>query len=101
MRQDYAYIARSTGLCLTTTKKGDFYYGMLPDKTTNPLNELLLLVQGIYVLVKDNSDIDDWVAAIEKVYAEELNAVSPGITRDVIIEALSKGYLGLRVVIWD
>jgi hypothetical protein len=57
MRHDFAYIARISGF----TEKGDAYHGTLPDKgmeeTTNPLNELLIHIQGIYILVEDNSDI--------------------------------------------
>ena len=105
MRQDYAYIAKNTSLCLTTTEKGNTYCDTLPDEeveeTTDTLNELLLLVQDTYVLIEDNSDIDGWVTAIDKIYKESYDSVNPGITIDVIIDALSKGYLGLRVVIWD
>ena len=104
MRHDHAYIARNTDLCLTTTEKGDAYCEALPDKDIeelmNPLSEMLLLVQNEYVLVEDGSGIDGWILAIRRIYTEQFGNVDPGITKETIIEALSKGFLGLRTVIW-
>jgi len=105
MRQDYVYTVKNINLCLIINEKGKAYCNKLPDEeveeTADTLNELLLLVQDAYVLVEDNSDIDGWVTAIDKIYKESYDSVNPDITKDVIIDALSKGYLGLRVVIWD
>lgn len=104
MRRDYAYIARNTSLCLTTTEKGDAYCETLPDKdteeSTNPLNELLLLIQNEYVVVEEGSGIDGWILAIRRIYAEQFGNVDHGITKETIVEALSKGFLGLRAAIW-
>lgn len=105
MRYDHAYIARSTSLCITTTQKGDAYCETPPDKDekemASPLSELLLLIQNEYVLVENNSGIDGWIREVNKIHAGQYGTVNHGITRDTIIDALSGGLIGLRIVIWD
>lgn len=105
MRQDYAYIAKNTSLCLTTTEKGNAYCNTLSDEeieqVPTPLNELLMMIQDYYLLIKDNSDIDGWITEIDRVYSDGFNTVNPGITRETILEALTKGFIGFRIAIWD
>jgi len=44
----------------------------------------------MYVVVEDDSDIYNWVAAITKIYSDELGTANPGITSGVVADVIIK-----------
>lgn len=104
MRKDYKYIEEATSLCMTTTEKGHVYLDNLSDDEideTTDLNELLLYIEDEYIVLPNNSDIDDWIKIIQKSYDDEFIVKPNPLTKEIIIEGIQNGYIGFKVVIWD
>ena len=104
MRKDYNSIKQTVSLCLTTTPRGHEYLVRLInndiEKIMAPINELLLFLEDEHVIVPDESTVDDWAMILSSRYEESYGCISP-ITRKAVLKALARGYLGVKLVIWD
>lgn len=103
MRKDYKYIEKATDLVICTTQKGANRLIELTENNfdnVNVLEELLLALEEDYIIVNNESTIDDWVKKInEELFIEE--GITIPITAEHVLEGIKSGWIGFKTVIWD
>ena len=103
MRKDYKYILKATDLVICTTQKGAIRISKLTEKNfenATVLEELLLALEEEYIIVDNESTIDNWVEKINKELVNE-EGLTTQITSEHVLEGIKKGWIGFKTVIWD
>jgi len=114
MRKDYAYVDEASVICIACTAKGNKYLKELTDEhgldtvvleiaKANPLVDLLLVAEDTYIPIYGTSviDIDSMYDAIIRTYVDEFESPDDAPSRDILISAITEGYIGIQKVIWD
>ncbi len=103
MRKDFKYILKATDLVMCTTQRGAIRLSKLTDENFDKatvLEELLLALEEEYIIVDNESTIDNWVEKINKELVDEEGLTTP-ITAEHVLEGIKNGWIGFKTVIWD